>query len=55
MTNQETFYKELEKMNLSELQKVSIRIIALEFARDEWQDGYERCQEITKKTLSILG
>ena len=55
MTHKETFYKELQGLNLTELQEISIKIIALELAKAEWLDGYEKHEEITKKTLSILG
>ena len=54
MTNREVFYKKLKHLNLTKLQEVDIKIMVLEFARDEWKDGYEKCEEITKKTLSIL-
>ena len=55
MKPKETFYKELKKLNLTEMQNISIQIIALELAKAEWLNGYETCEEITKKTLSILG
>ena len=55
MTPQEKFNAELDKLGyLTELQKVEIRILVLELGRDEWKAGFERNQEITKKTLSIF-
>ena len=55
MTPQEKFNAALDKLNYSELQKVEIKILALELGRDEWKVGFERNQEITMKTLNILG
>jgi len=54
MTPQETFYKAIEAMGLTELQQIDIKIKANEFARKEWTEGFERAQKITTQTLNIF-
>ena len=54
MTPQETFYKAIESMGLTELQQIDIKIKANEFAAKEWTEGFERAQKITTQTLNIF-
>jgi len=53
-TPKEVFYQKLNELNLSELQKTEIKIIALEFANEAWKAGFERSQDITAQTLGIF-
>jgi len=54
MTPKETFEEEILKLGLTKLQIISIKILGLELARDEWKDGYDTCNDITVKTLGFL-
>ena len=48
------FENKIEAMNLTDLQKLEIKLAGTILAGEQWKEGYERSQEITEKTLSIL-
>jgi len=54
MTPQKTFNKEIDAMNLTDLQKLEIKIAATALEGSAWREGFKRNQEITAQTLSIL-
>ena len=54
MTPQETFNNAIEAMNLTDLQKLEIKIAATALEGGAWREGFKRNQEITAQTLSIL-
>ena len=48
------FNNAIEAMNLTDLQKLEIKIAATALEGSAWIEGFKRNQEITAQTLSIL-
>ena len=55
MTNQETFYKGIDALALTDEQKLDIKMLALEFAHQEYQKaaelGHERLMNYLENRL----
>ena len=48
------FENKINAMQLTNLQKLEIKLAGTILAGEPWKEGYERSQEITAQTLSIL-
>ena len=55
MTNQETFYKAIEALDIPELTQLEIKYLANTYASAQWQSGFAISQDINSKTKSVLG
>ena len=48
------FENKIDAMQLTNLQKLEIKLAGTILAGEQWKEGYERSQDIVTKTLNIL-
>ena len=48
------FENKIDAMQLTNLQKLEIKLAGTILAGEQWKEGYERSHDIVAKTLSIL-
>ena len=51
MTNREIFYKDLDTLDLTELQKIDIKILAIEYAYKEYLLGMNNQAKTTQEFI----
>jgi len=51
MTNREIFYKDLDALNLTELQKIDVKILAIEYAYKEYLLGMNNQAKTTQEFI----
>jgi hypothetical protein len=51
MTNQEIFYKAIEALDITEIQKIDIKLLAIEYAHREYLLGMNNAHNTAVKIL----
>ena len=51
MTNREIFYKDLDALDLTELQKIDVKILAIEYAHKEYLLGMNNQAKTTQEFI----
>lgn len=51
MTNRDIFYKDLDALDLTELQKIDIKILAIEYAHKEYLLGMNNQAKTTQEFI----
>jgi len=52
MTNQEIFYKAVDALNITEIQKIDIKLLGIEYAHKEYLKGM---QTASQNALEVFG